>query len=550
VTSKPAVWAAVLYLGAALALFGEPLLHGGNECVCFGSDETIPTWGFEWFPYAITHGLNPFYTHLVYVPKGFDVALATVMPGAALLLAPVTFTAGPLAAYNLGVIISPALAAFFAFLLGRRLTGRFWPALFGGWIFGFSSYMLGQMIAHLHLTVVFLVPAIVLLALRRLDGELSRRAFVGLMVICLVLQISFATEVFATLTLFGAVALALAYLFAEERMRSRLLALLRSLILAYAITAVVAAPYLYYALQPGGLPILPTRNDHFSSDLLSFVVPSALVKVGGIRFLSTSRTFEAGIIEGGSYLGLPLLGMTLLAVKRGWSRPQTRVLISSAVIAAVCSLGGYLQLSQNTGIPMPWWPATHLPVLGLMIPSRFAMFTSLALALLASWWLTVSAHKLLAWALAALSVACLWPAADRGYWKYTKPLPALFTSAHYRNVIGPRDIALLVPVGPRGYSMLWQAETHLRFRMASGYLPPPESPNPYKQDPIYPMLSLGLPVPSVQDAARSFLARHHVTVAVVDPQLPAARPWLGILTRLGWRPKSVGGAIVLRPASH
>jgi hypothetical protein len=130
VAGKPAVWAAVLYLGAALALFGEPLLHGGNGCVCFGADASIPIWGLEWFPYAIAHGLNPFYSHLIYVPDGFDVALATVMPGAALLLAPVTFTAGPLAAYNLAVILSPALAAFFAFLLCRRLTGRFWPALF------------------------------------------------------------------------------------------------------------------------------------------------------------------------------------------------------------------------------------------------------------------------------------------------------------------------------------------------------------------------------------------------------------------------------------
>jgi hypothetical protein len=541
------VWAVVLYLAAALALFGEPLLHGGNACVCFGADASIPTWGFEWFPYAIAHGLNPFYTHLIYVPKGFDVALATVMPGAALLLAPVTFTAGPLAAYNVAVIASPALAAFFAFLLCRRLTGRFWPALFGGWLFGFSSYMLGQMIAHLHLTVVFLVPAIVHLVLRRLAGELSRRTFVALMVVCLVLQISFATEIFASLTLFGAVALALAYLFADQRLRSQLLTLLRPLALAYAITGVVAAPYLYYALQPGGVPIVPARVDHFSNALLSFVVPSVLMKVGGIRFLSTSRAFEAGIIEGGAYLGLPLLAMTILAVKRGWARVQTRVLICSAVIAAVCSLGGYLQLRENTGIPLPWWPATHLPVLGLMIPSRFVMFTSLAVALLASWWLAVSAHKVLAWALAALSVACLWPAVDRGYWKYNKPLPALFTATQFRNVITPRDIALLVPVGPRGYSMLWQAETQLRFRMASGYLPPPESPNPYKQDPVYPMLSLGLPVPSVQDAARSFLTRHHVTVAVVDMQLPAARPWLGILKRLGWRPESVGGAIVLRP---
>jgi hypothetical protein len=542
-----AIWAAAAYLGATVALFGAPLLHGGNECVCFGADESIPLWGFEWFPHAIAHGLNPFYTHLIYVPKGFDVALATVMPGAALLLAPITLAAGPLAAYNVAVIVSPALGAFFGFLLCRRITGRFWPGLFGGWLFGFSGYMLGQMTTHLHMTVVFLVPAIVHVVLRRLAGELSGRTFVGLMAICLLLQLSFSTELFASLTLFGVVALVLGYLFANARMRSQLRALLPSLIIAYAITAAIAAPFLYYALQPGGLPILPARDDNFSNALLSFVVPSRLMKVGGLHFLFTSRNFTAGIIEGGAYLGLPLLAMTILAVKRGWSRLQTRVLASFAVIAAVCSLGGYLQLERKTGIPMPWWPATHLPVLGLMIPARFSLFTSLAVALLASWWLAVSTHRLLAWALAALSVAFLWPAVDRGHWRYDKPLPALFTSARYRDVIGPHDVALLLPVGPHGYSMLWQAEAHLRFKMASGYLPPPESPNPYKQDPIYPTLALGLPVASVEDAARSFLARHGVTVAVVDPQISAARPWLRILHTLRWRSARIGGAIVLRP---
>jgi hypothetical protein len=183
----PALWAAVVYAGAALALFGGPLLHGGNQCVCFGADESIPLWGFEWFPYAIAHGLNPFYTHLIYIPKGFDVAQATTMPGAALLLAPITFMAGPLTAYNTAVIASPALSAFFAFLLCRRLTGRFWPALFGGWVFGFSTYMLGQMIAHLHLTFVFLVPMLIHVTLRRFAGELSRRAFLALLTLVLAL---------------------------------------------------------------------------------------------------------------------------------------------------------------------------------------------------------------------------------------------------------------------------------------------------------------------------------------------------------------------------
>ncbi len=541
------VWALVIFLAAALALFGGPLAHGGNQCICVGADESIPTWGFAWFPYAIEHGLNPFYSHLVYQPTGYDVALATVIPGGALLLAPVTLTAGPLAAFNLAVTLSPALAAFFAFLLCRRLVGRFWPALLGGWLFGFSTYVLGQMTTHLHMALVFPVPALVHLVLRRLAGEIPARRFVLATAGALLLQLSFAAETFASLTVFGAIALVVAYGFADPRLRGEIRALVPRLGLAYALTAVIAAPYLLYALRSGGLPLLPTRDDHFSNALLAFVVPSMLARLGGHAFLSTSRYFSAGFAEDGAYLGLPLIAMALLALLRDRGRVGTRVAGVMALLTAVCSLGGYLHVQRATSIPMPWWPFTHLPILGQMIPARFAVYTSLAVAVLAAQWLASARVTFAAWALGLLAVASLWPAVGRGYWREAKPDPALFTSARYARVIGRRDVALIVPVGPKGYSMLWQAQSGLRFSMAGGYLPPPESPNPDKRDPIYPMLSLGRPVVHVEAAAERFLIAHRVSVAVVDPQIRLAAPWTTILTRLGWAGRTIGGAIVFRP---
>ena len=73
-------------------------------------------------------------------------------PGSPLLLAPVTLTAGPVAAYNVAAILMPALAATTAFLLCRHVTRSFWPSLAGGYLFGFSSYVLGHELAHLHAT--------------------------------------------------------------------------------------------------------------------------------------------------------------------------------------------------------------------------------------------------------------------------------------------------------------------------------------------------------------------------------------------------------------
>ena len=45
------------------------------------------------------------------------------------------------------------------FLLCRRLTGGFWPSLVGGYLFGFSSYMLGRTEGgHPNLTAVAGIP--------------------------------------------------------------------------------------------------------------------------------------------------------------------------------------------------------------------------------------------------------------------------------------------------------------------------------------------------------------------------------------------------------
>ena len=306
-----------MYLIASLVLFGKTLLHG-HQCICLGTDEGIFIWAFAWWPHALLHGANPFHSDIIYAPEGFNIALGALVPGAALLFSPVTAIAGPLFSYNLAMVLCPVLAAFFAFLLCRRLTGQFWASLVGGWLFGFSTYMFGQLMGHMQLTLVFLVPAIVHLVLRGLAGELSRGRLFVLLTLALVLQFSFGAEVFVSFTLFGAVALAIAYAAADERLRASLRGVLGPILLAYAVTAVIVSPYLYYAFQPGGLPILVWRTDMFSNDLLGFVIPTEVTKLGGTSFLSTSGRFTAGIVEGGAYFGLPLIAMICLGARRRW----------------------------------------------------------------------------------------------------------------------------------------------------------------------------------------------------------------------------------------
>lgn len=522
----------------------------GGECLCISTttDVGIFAWAFEWWPHALLHGINPLFSHLIYAPYGMNIAQGQLIPAVSLLFAPVTAIVGPLSAFNLAMLLSPVLGAFFAFLLCRRLTGAFWPALVGGWLFGFSTYMLGQLTSHLNLTLVFLVPAIVHLVLRLIAGELTPRRFTVLMTPALLMQFGFSPEVFVSFTLFGAVAGAVAYGLGPEPLRRRLVVAAGFVALAYAITAMLAAPYLYYAFKQGGLGVLEWRTDKFSNDLLAFVMPDQITQLGGGSFMSTTRGFSAGFVEGGAYLGLPLMLMAALGARRLWNQAGVRLLTIMLAALAVLSLGGQLHVAGSKSIPLPWALVHGLPVLGQMLPARFALYVALCVSVLAALWLGAAGRRPAPWLLALVTVATLWPAVGGHYWRSHPMVPRLFETSAYRREIRPRDTVFLPPVGIAGQSMLWQAEAGLHFTMAGGYVVPPEASDPYKRFAIYPTLTYGAVVPDQQRVAAQFLAATHVTVAVLDERVVPFSPWVPVLERLGWQGRTIAGALILRPA--
>ena len=99
----------------------------------------------RWWPHAILHGAQP-----VRQPRALGAGRVATssgrrrFPGSRCCWRRSRSLAGPVAAYNVAAILLPALAALTAFLLCRHLTRSFWPSLAGGYLFGFSSYILGH----------------------------------------------------------------------------------------------------------------------------------------------------------------------------------------------------------------------------------------------------------------------------------------------------------------------------------------------------------------------------------------------------------------------
>jgi len=180
--------ALAIYLTFSLFIFGRPLLgHLRDTHIAMGGDVSLFTWFLVWWPYALAHRLNPLFTDLLWAPSGLNLAWTTSIPLPSLLVWPITATLGPVAAFNVLCLTSLPLSGWSGFILCHYICQAWWPSLLGGYIFGFSAYMLGQQ-GHPMMTIAVLVPLAVVMVLRAIAGELAPRRLVVALAVILVAQ--------------------------------------------------------------------------------------------------------------------------------------------------------------------------------------------------------------------------------------------------------------------------------------------------------------------------------------------------------------------------
>jgi hypothetical protein len=508
-----------------------------------GSDKTIFMWSFVWWPHALRGGQDPFVSHAIWAPEGIDLSWVTSMPGVSLLAFPVTWAAGPVVTYNVLAVLAPALAGWAAFLLAEWLTRRFWPSLLAGYLFGFSAYEIAQTRGHLNLTLVFLVPLCALLVARRFAGEVPRGRFVALLALALTFQLLTSSEVFSTTILVGLVLGLLAFSRLHSAGRRRLLATGRESALALMACAVLSLPYLIHAFVLTGPSYAPERSPFSqSADVLNFLVPTRFVWLRPPGSGSVTAHFTANPVEAGAYLGLPLLAILLLAALSRRSR-TTSLLLLGLVVVAICSLGSRIRVDGHTLVPGPWEVLAKLPVTRAILPVRLSLFVTLIAALICAAWLAEGGrHPGLRWSLALAAAVAVFPASSSALWTSRVSDPDFFHTDASKAVLGPADTALVFPFGSAGWSMYWQAENHMRYRMAGGHVGsrPPEEDR--WRDLLRPLITGRRVPPQADRMLLGFLRAHRVTVVVVAPGTkPALRR---LVHTLPVRPMRMADALV------
>ena len=507
-------------------------------------DPFVNIWFLNWWPFAFSRGLNPFVTNYIWAPTGYNLAWAGSIPTFALLFAPITRLFGAIASYNVVSLLAYPLSAWAGFLLFRYLTKDFFASLLAGYSFGFSSYVLGQSLGHTNLSFVGLIPLAILFTVMRYQGRLRPVAFIALVATIAVLEFGIYSEVFATATFFGAIAVACVFVF-DKRSRGKLISISKELTIAYILSAIILSPLIYYLII--GLPFVPkviNSRTAFSADLFNYIIPTNVTFVGHGIFQNVAGYFTGNITEQGAYIGIVLLLITILSIRENIKKPWGKALFALTIFTVLCSLGPYLQIDDvNTRLRMPWALGEHIPLLGRALPTRFTVYVALCVAAWLAYWLSgerlTRTQTVGRYAVALLGLALIVPNPGAWSWGAIKTPTFFKDQGLMSSALRQEKNIVVLPYGSLGASMLWQYESRMYFHMAGGYVG--WTPAAFTEWPAV-QLFYGGPVPGYRKQLSAFCAAHSVQSIVVGPGV--RKTWVAALGRLHWHRKAIGGVVV------
>lgn len=501
---RPAPWGKRLGGHAgALAVFAVPAVvlwwhawdgHLASTLTCACGDAGQAVWFVAWPAYALAHGLDPFFSGALQAPYGVNLLDNASSVPVGLVLAPVTWVAGPVVSLNVALTLCPALSAWAAWVACRPLV-RWQPAaVAAGFLYGYSPFVVDNLaLGHVSIALLVVPPLLVRVGHRLLLGPPSGRLRCGVAVGALVaLQFLLSSEVLAVVAIVGIPAAAVAWLAAGAR-RPPGAELARALGAGALVGALLLAAPVWFFLAGA---------QHLTGPLWS----SASIQGNPLHGLWDPGPYRAaattlqglGGYEGSrgppsDYLGPVLLALLAGSVALTWRRRAVRVLVLVLSLALTFSFGIALFDSPGHLVAswMPWRLLAGWPLLDDLIPQRFSVVVGLSAALLVGIGLDRARETIGRWAgyrhirpaapaslVIGAAIAALLPV----FWTYQVPFAtgSIDPPAWFRTDAPHLAASTVVLTYPFAYPadgvsgpMVWQAEDGMGFRLAGGYVKAP-----------------------------------------------------------------------------
>ncbi|MFY1672379.1 DUF2079 domain-containing protein [Plantactinospora sp. WMMB334] len=467
----------------------------GRAITVNSSDQALFEWLLAYGAHALTHGQDPFFTDLMNVPDGVNLAVNTSITVYAVVFAPLTYLIGAPATFLVILTGNLAATAFgWYWLLSRHLARSTPAAVLGGLFIGFSPGIVAHANAHLNWSAGWIVPMLLwgVLRLRRPGRWRSGGLLLGVLV---AVAFSIAAEglfftALACGVFFGTWAL-------DPARRAEARAVLPDFLRGLGVTALVAFALLAYPLW---LHFLGPQRFHGTG--FDPVIHAEDIAAYG-AYPQRTLAGEAGLgttlapnpTEENSFLGLPLLVLAVCCLVVLWRRaaPEHRATLRalgvSIAVFTVLSWGPRVKIfGMHTDVPLPYALLGHLPVFNAALPSRLALVVTPLVGI-------VLAHTVdllraappprrarIGW-LAGSAVALLPLLPVPLLTSERAPVPDFITSGTWRQYVSPGGVLTPLPLTldltPDGQRWQAYALSHRQgeFRIPSGFFLGPGGPD-------------------------------------------------------------------------
>ncbi|WP_372494291.1 MULTISPECIES: DUF6541 family protein [Nocardia] len=487
--ARPDLLVAAAYLSlSVLVLSGQWRDTGHGYLIKSGQDQTMWEWFFAVTAHAVANLENPLGTRLQNFPDGVNMMANTAMFGVGVPLTPVTLLFGPTVTFVLVLTLGLAATGFAWYrLFARELVASRPAAAVGGLFCGFAPAIISHANAHPNFVLLAALPVIagllIRMARRVRDGEpvtFARRARdAALLGVLVALQIALGEEPLLIFALAFGLFAAVYYL---HRPRTGL-RVLRGIaptvglgaLITLALTGIPLwwqffGPQSYRSIDHG-----PMGND------LKALVQFPSESLGGI--FAPGQNVAINPTEQNAYFGWPLLALVAVTIALLWRDPRAGRMVRAAaaviLVFGVLSLGGQATVGKMpTGVSLPWRWLDHVPLLGTVLETRFAMAAIPAIAAILALateralahrrgarteWRPLTWFAALALALVPLAPTAL-PVVPRD------PTPAFFTDGTVRRFV--RDGSVVIAPPPTRLDarpLRWQIDSGFEFPLAGGY---------------------------------------------------------------------------------
>ncbi|MGC8586663.1 MAG: hypothetical protein ACP5K5_03940, partial [Candidatus Micrarchaeia archaeon] len=395
---KAYIYASLIYLILAMAMFPSIIAHPAVVANGRGGDLYQVLWDLWWIKYALLHGKNIFYTNLVFWPIGANLVYQTMAPIAAVISIPFQ-SISIVFAFNVLFFLTYMLCGITMFLLADHILRNKYAAFIAGLAFSFSAFRMAISLGELDLSNLEWMPLALLFFMLIAEESIkpSKKpliyASVGLGVSLMLIAFMSTPEmlVIAFDMLFVILIL---YLTSKEHRHS-------VLNVRFWEGIAIAIVVMFITGIWGFLPIIHTliegpsssvvnylnsvqNNEVWSDDLLSFFLPSFYNGIFNTISLSYFKIYAADINERVSYISYTIIALSIYAFYK--RKKATLLWLAIAVIFGWLSLGPYLQVDGTvTSLPGIFLLYHYIPLLNIVRePDRFDLIVTIATSLLAA----------------------------------------------------------------------------------------------------------------------------------------------------------------------